>query len=245
MQQQTVTYASGLQADLFKLPTKKQIPAVILVHGGYWSAGNRVELSDFANKLAKNGFLSMTIDYHLLPKYSQTGQTEDITKAVWWLRDNSKNLGVDSTRIGIVGISSGGYLAAWAITHDECNSNGTHSRPNAMVSLYGPWDLTPSGLKEVPESNQLIEQFCAGQDRKALSPLYAISYPMPPILLIHGDADKIVPVSQSINAYKKIKSLHEKCKLIIVHNDGHCFPNTNSYFNAMNHSIKFLNRILK
>jgi len=245
LQTQTITYATNLQADLFKIPTTKIVPAVVLIHGGYWSMGNRSELADFAEKLAKNGFLAMTIDYRLLPKYSQAAQTEDITNAIWWLRENSEKLGVDPSRVGVVGLSSGGYLAAWAITHDKCDSKGIHSRPNAMVGLYGPWDLTNSGIKKVPESNQLVEQFCAGQDRKTLSPLYSISYPMPPVLLIHGDADKIVPVSQSINAYKQIKSVHGKCKLIIVHNDGHCFPNTDSYFNAMNHSVKFLNHVLK
>lgn len=242
---QTITYSSGLQADLFKIPTKKLVPAVILIHGGYWSSGNRADLADFANKLAQNGFLAMTIDYHLLPKYKQVAQTDDVTNAIWWLRENSEKLGVDPTRVGVVGISAGGYLAAWAITHDKRNSNGTHSRPNAMVGLYGPWDLTISETSKVPESNQLVEEFSAGQDRKAVSPFYSISYPMPPILLIHGDADKIVPVSQSINAYKQIKSLHGKCKLEIVHNDGHCFPNTDSYFNAMNSSVKFLKHVLK
>lgn len=242
---QTVSYESGLQADLFKLHKKKTVPAVILIHGGYWQAGKRYELNDFANKLAKKGFLAMTIDYHLLPKYNQTVQTDDITNAIWWLRENSKTLGVDPSRIGVVGISSGGYLAAWASTHDKCNINGTHSRPNAMVSLYGPWDLTDSGIKEVPESIPLVEKFCAGQDRKNASPLYSITYPMPPVLLIHGDADKIVPFSQSVNACKQIRLVHGKCKFIIVHNDGHCFVNTPSYFNAMNHSIKFLSQTLK
>lgn len=245
LQHQTITYSKGLQADLFKIPTKKIVPAVVLIHGGYWSAGNRLELTDFANKLAQNGFLAMTIDYHLLPQYNQSIQTDDVKQAIWWLRENSENLGVDPSRVGVVGISSGGYLAAWAITHDKFNSNGTSSRPNAMVSLYGPWDLTVSGIKDVPESIPLVEQFCAGQDRKVVSPLYDIKPQMPPVLLIHGDADKIVPVSQSINAYKQIKAVHGKCKLIIVHNDGHCFPNTNSYFNAMRHSVNFFNQVLK
>lgn len=242
---QTITYATGLQADIFELPTKKCKPAVILVHGGYWTGGNRYELSDFATKLAQNGFLAMTIDYRLLPKYSQTAQTEDVTNAIWWLRENSNKLGVNPNRIGIAGISSGGYLAAWAITHDQCNSKGTHSRPNAMVDLYGPWDLTIEAQKEVPQSIQLIESFCAGQNRESVSPLYSISNKMPPILIIHGDADKVVPISQSLNAYKQLKSAHNKCELIIVHNDGHCYVNTPSYFNAVDNSVKFFNHVLK
>lgn len=242
----TVTYAPELQADMFKLTTKRQIPAVILIHGGYWSTGNRQDLSDFAMKLAQNGFLAMTVDYHLLPKFSQKTQTNDITNAIWWLRENSKELGINPEKIGVVGISAGGYLAAWAGTHDEINSKGTHSRVNAIVSLYGPWDLTEDAAKDIsPDSIKLIEQFCAEQNHKTASPLYAISYPMPPVLVIHGDADKIVPVTQSINAYKQLKSVNCKCKFILVHNDGHCFPNTQSYFNAMNMSVKFLNKVLK
>ncbi|MFA7658753.1 MAG: alpha/beta hydrolase [Candidatus Gastranaerophilaceae bacterium] len=246
MQIQTIDYASDLRADLFSKTSKKQIPAIILIHGGYWSAGNRKELSDFATKLAGNGYLAMTIDYHLLPKYKQGRQVEDVTEAIWWLRENSKRLGVNSSKIGVVGISSGGYLVAWAATHDKISAKGSHSRPNAAVCLCGPWDLSPAAEKEIsPDSIKLIESFCAGEDRKLASPQYAISSSVPPILLIHGDDDKIVPVSQSINAYKQLKSEHCNCKLVIVHKDDHIFPNTPSYFNAMNKSIKFLDKVLK
>lgn len=246
IQANTVTYAPELQADLFKMSAKKQVPAVILIHGGYWSTGNRQDLSDFAMKLAQNGFLAMTVDYHLLPNFSQKTQTNDIINAIWWLRENASQLGINPEKIGVVGISAGGYLAAWAATHDEVNSKGIKSHVNAIVSLYGPWDLTDDAAKEVsPDTIKLIEQFCAEQNRKTASPLYAISYPMPPVLVIHGDADKIVPVNQSINAYKQLKSVNCKCKFVLVHNDGHCFPNTQSYFNAMNMSIKFLNKVLK
>lgn len=129
---QTLPYSSELQSDLFSTISKKQVPAVILIHGGYWSIGNRKELSDFATKLANNGFLAMTIDYHLLPQYRQPTQTNDITNAIWWLRENSKKFGINPNKIGVVGISAGGYLAAWAGTHDEINSNGTHSCPNSV-----------------------------------------------------------------------------------------------------------------
>lgn len=246
LQIQTVTYNTDLQADLFSISSKKEVPAVILIHGGYWTGGSRKDLSDFATKLAQNGFFAMTVDHHLLPKYNQKTQTQDITNAIWWLRENSKQLGVDASKIGVVGISSGGYLAAWAATHDEINSRGIHSCPNVAVSLYGPWDLSDEAEKEAsPDCIKLVKQFCIGQDRKTASPQYAISSSIPPVLLIHGDADKIVPVSQSINAYDKLKSLHCKCKLIVVHKDGHCLPNTRSYFNAMKISIKFLNNVLK
>lgn len=246
IQIKTVTYTSDLQADLFSKTSEKQLPAVILVHGGYWYRGKREELSDFAIKLANNGYLAMTIDYHLLPKYNQKMQTKDIINAIWWLRENSEKLEINPSKIGIVGISAGGYLVAWAATHDEVNSKGIHSRPNAAVSLCGPWDLSHIAEKEISQDSvKLIESFCAGEDRKLVSPQYSISSSVPPVLLIHGDNDKIVPVSQSLNAYKQLKSEHCNCKLVIVHKDDHIFPNTPSYFKAMDKSIKFLDKVLK
>lgn len=246
LQIQTIDYTTGLQADLFSPSSKKQIPAVILVHGGYWSHGSRKELSDFAAKLAKNGYLAMTIDYHLLPQYKQSTQTEDITKAIWWLRENSEKLNINPSKIGVVGISAGGYLAAWAATHDELNSKGMHSRPNAVVSLCGPWNLSHEAEKEVSEDSvKLIELFCDEKNREEVSPQFSISSSVPPTLLIHGASDKIVPLSQSLNAYKFLKSNHCNCKLIVVNKDEHIFPNTPSYFKSMDKSIKFLNKILK
>lgn len=246
LQTQTATYYSDLQADLFSLPSEQQMPSVIIIHGGYWMRGDKKELSDFAAKLAENGYLVMNINYHLLPKYTQQAQTDDITNAIWWLRENSETLGINPSKIGVVGISSGGYLTAWAATHDSVNKNGTHSLPNAAVSLYGPWDLTKEAEKEIPEDSvKLVESFCAGQDRQIASPLYSISSSVPPVLLVHGDADKIVPVSQSLHAYQKLKEDHCDCKLVIVHKAGHCFPQTKSYFNAINMSVKFFNKVLK
>lgn len=242
---QNVTYKNDLQADIYYSPLKTQKPAIILIHGGYWSAGDKTEMSDFARALAQKGFFAMNVNYRLLPQNAQKEQTSDITEAIWWLRENGDKYNIDGTKIGVVGLSSGGYLAAWAATHDEINSKGFHSRPNAAVCLYAPWDLTDAGIKDVPQSKPLIEKFCDGQNPADISPCYFVSKAAPPILLIHGDADKIVPISQSTNTYKKLKESHCSCKLVIVHNDNHCFPNTKSYFNAMKMSIKFLESNLK
>ncbi len=245
LQVQTVNYTNDLQADLFSVPSDKEVPAVILIHGGSWSAGNRKELSDFATKLANQGYLAMTVDYHLLPKYKQATQTEDATKAILWLRENSKKLGVNPNKIGVVGISAGGYLAAWTATHDK-EKNGVHSRPNAVVSVCGPWDLSKEAEKEISQGGvKLVKAFCEGEDRKLASPQYAITSAVPPVLMIHGDADKTVPVSQSINAHKQLQAQHCNSELLIVPNDKHISPNSPTYSIAMEKSLEFLDRTLK
>jgi len=246
VQVKSVTYYKELNADLFSSQSNKSMPAVILIHGGYWSVGDKKELSDFATKLAQNGYLAMTVDYRLLPKYGQKEQTTDVTNAIWWLREQSTALNINPSKIGVVGISAGGYHVAWLATHDEINKNGIHSRPDAAVSICGPWDLSEDAEKNMSkDSLKVLESFCPKSDRIIASPQSAITSSVPPILIIHGDADSIVPTSQSINAYKKLKNENCKCKLIIVHNQDHYFPNTPSYFNAMDKSIKFLNTVLK
>lgn len=246
LQVQTVNYTTDLQADLFSIPSSKKLPAVILIHGGFWSAGNRKELSDLAAKLANNGYLAMTIDYHLLPKYKQPTQTEDATKAIWWLRENSEKLGINPEKIGVVGVSAGGYLAAWTATHDKDSPNGIHSRPNAVVSVCGPWNLSQEVEKEISKgAAKLVKKFCEGEDRKLASPQYSITSSVPPVLLVHGDADKIVPVSQSINAYKQLQAQHCNSELVILPDANHISPNTQSSFIAMDKSMEFLDKILK
>lgn len=246
LQIQTVNYATDLQADLYSIPSSKKLPAVILIHGGYWSGGNRKELSDFAAKLANNGYLAMTIDYHLLPKYKQPTQTEDVTKAIWWLRENSEKLGINPAKIGVVGVSAGGYLAAWTATHDKSNSNGVHSSPNAVVSLAGPWNLSNEVEKEIsPDAVKLIEAFCDGEDRKIASPQYSITSLVPPVLLIHGDADKIVPVSQAINAHKQLQAQHCNSELVILPEGEHISQYSPNYSDVMDKSIGFLDKNLK
>lgn len=246
LQIQTVNFTPDLQADLFSIPSSKKLPAVILIHGGFWSAGNRKELSEFAAKLANKGYLAMTIDYHLLPKYKQPTQTEDATKAIWWLRENSEKLGINPEKIGVVGVSAGGYLAAWTATHDKSNQNGVHSRPNAVITLCGPWNLSQEVEKEISHNAvKLVKTFCEGEDRKLASPQYSITSSVPPVLLVHGDADKIVPVSQSINAYKQLQAQHCNSELVILPKANHISQNSPSYSDVMAKSIEFLDKNLK
>lgn len=246
VQVQTVNYTSDLQADLYSIPSDKEKPAVILIHGGYWSGGNRKELSDFATKLANKGYLAMTIDYHLLPKYKQPTQTEDATKALWWLRENSEKLGVNPNKVAVAGVSAGGYLAAWTATHDKENKNGLHSRPNAVVSLSAPWNLSSEVEKEIsPDAVKLVKAFCEGEDRKIASPQYAITSSVPPVLLIHGDADKIVPVSQAINAHKQLQAQHCNSELVILPEGDHLSQYSPNYSEVIDKSIEFLDKNLK
>jgi acetyl esterase len=89
-------------------------PVVVDVHGGAWSAGDRSMGELYDRALAERGFLVAAIDFRQAPRFQHPAGSADITRAVRWIRERADVLGVDGSRIGLVGSSSGGHLAVLA-----------------------------------------------------------------------------------------------------------------------------------
>lgn len=86
------------------------MPAIIYVHGGGWSQGDRT--SHRNHVLAEQGFFTISIDYRLSWQARFPAQLEDVKAAVRWLRRQAAHYHVDAQRIGIWGHSAGAHLAA-------------------------------------------------------------------------------------------------------------------------------------
>ncbi len=122
------------KADLY-LPAKRgkevRSPAVLIIHGGGWSSGDKGAEREFniGTNLALHGYVGMSIDYALSSKGKATWpqNLHDCKTAVRWLRKNAERLQIDPNRIGVIGGSAGGHLSA-------------------MVAVTGPGDgLDPKG----------------------------------------------------------------------------------------------------
>ncbi len=121
------------KADLYlpKLEKGQRAPAVLMIHGGGWSGGDKRAGREIniGTNLALKGFVAMSIDYALSRNGSVTWpqNLHDCKTAVRWLRKNADRLQIDPDRIGVIGGSAGGHLAA-------------------MVAVTGPKDgLDPAG----------------------------------------------------------------------------------------------------
>lgn len=218
------------KADLY-LPANPQpgqkFPAVVIIHGGGWSGGEKRAAREIniGTTLALNGYVGMSIDY-VLANSEHPGPTwpqnlHDCKTAVRWLRANAERLQVDPTHIGVIGGSAGGHLAAMVgLCGGELDPPGEgDTRVQCAVDLYGPvlWfeqrDLAMF-RKTRAEAPELYKQ---------ADPRSHIDPNDPPLLILHGTADKTVAVADSEALAAAMKAAGAAHQLEIIPNAPHTF----------------------
>jgi acetyl esterase/lipase len=173
--------AVELKMDIYFPPNEegKPVPAVMFVHGGAWSVGDksRMTFSQLLPLLVKRGYLVTSINYRLAPKYKFSAQIEDAKCAVRFLRAHAGEFNLDPNRIGVEGESAGGHLVALLGLTDanagfEGNGgwNDQSSRVEAVADLFGPADLTNFGIKSNENIASRRKMFSA---RNATAILYS------------------------------------------------------------------------
>jgi acetyl esterase/lipase len=222
-----------LRLDLFA-PRDQEgpFPAVVLLHGGGWTFGGKGDCRSMCREIAAQGYVAVTVDYRLSPKYKFPAQIEDVKCAVRWLRANARLYHVNPQAIGAIGSSAGGHLALLAgLTQpaDGLEGEGGHpeqsSTVQAVVNLYGPTDLSrnnwPAPLEKV------LSEFVGG-NRDQLGVAYWTASPLayvrkggPPVLTIHGTADPVVPYDQATLLDSALRSAGLTSSLVSLKDKGH------------------------
>lgn len=221
------------QADLYfpaKMAKDARLPAVLIIHGGGWVGGKRDAAREInvGSTLARNGYIGMSIDYKLSLGGQPIWPTNlwDCKTAVRWLRANAARLQVDPDRIGVLGGSAGGHLAAMvALTTpsdglDPANPYGEIScRVKCCVDLYGISDVAAHHDaamlgKTAAEAPELYRQ---------ASPLTYVRSNSPPVLILHGTADKTVKLEQSEMLDRALARAGAAHELILVAGAPHSF----------------------
>ena len=114
---ENLTYARPegieLQLDLYRPESNRICPAVIIVHGGGWVAGDRTMERSFARHLAARGYAAATVSYRLGEPGRFPHAILDLRTAVRWLRAHASEFQLNPARIGAIGGSAGGTLAAF------------------------------------------------------------------------------------------------------------------------------------
>jgi acetyl esterase/lipase len=228
-----------LLLDLY-LPkeAKGPLPIIVGIHGGAWSAGSKA--MGQGSWLARHGYAVAVINYRLSGVAIFPAQIEDCKAAVRWLRANAKKYGLDAERVGVTGHSAGGHLTSLLATtgdvkeFDKGPNLKFSSRVQAAVPMSGPTDFlqmdahAPKGafLKHDPPSSpesRLIGG--AIQKNKAkvakANPITYVTKDDPPFLIIHGDADPIVPAHQAKILHEALKKAGVETQLYLVKGAGH------------------------
>ena len=225
-------------------------PAVVCIHGGAMVSGSRNDLATVIGELAKAGFVAVSIDYRLAPEAVFPAQVEDAKCAVRWLRATATEHRIDARRIGAMGFSAGGHLTLMlAFCQPACGFEGTgghaeqSSSIQAAVDFYGSADLRNDGTA-TREQQRIVASFLGTND--PASPLLATDSPItyvhrgtPPLLVMHGLADKLVPVAQSARLIDKVHEAGSPGELVTFPDQGHGFKGADAS-KSVTQAIRFL-----
>jgi acetyl esterase/lipase len=250
-----------LELDLY-LPAEAAapVPVIVHVHGGGWRRGSRrVPLprlgAGFYDGLAAQGFAVAAIDYRLSGEARYPAALEDVRAAIGWVREHAAEYGMDPGRVFAWGDSAGGHLALMtALAGAEANGSGADVQ--GVVAWFPVTDL--AGLLDDvaaaggrpdpgPESREALflgapAASVPGLAREA-SPVNHASAAAPPVLLMHGAADDLVPPAQSIRLAEALAQAGATVELELVPGATHFWNGAGDVAAIVRRSAGFLSAL--
>lgn len=203
-----------------------QRAVTLWIHGGGWKSGTPDLMFPHCRYFASRGAIAISVAYRLAPDGGPVtvhDSLDDCRTAIRHLRSHARELGIDPSKIAVLGDSSGGHLAAALGTLPSGDAAGPSSVPDAMVLCNAALDLTAiSWLKDLPGTPAGAAGTAAAR-LQALSPLRAVGKSTPPTLLLHGTADQVVPHAQSASFQKAMLAAGRPCQLVSLEGTGHAF----------------------
>ena len=227
----------ALTFDLFKPKAHPNGAAVIfMVSGGWisaWAPPDQIapRYQEFYDK----GFTVITLRHGSSPRYLIPDIVADVRRGVRFIRFNAKRWGIDQNRIGVYGGSAGGHLSLMiGLDSDNGDPNAKEDfmkesdRVAAVVAYFPPVDLRllARGLNP-PPTGTVLDHFAALNFEKEkaadYSPIVFVTPDDPPTLLIHGDKDELVNISNSQIMFEALKKNNVKTDFITIPGAGHGF----------------------
>lgn len=221
------TVANGWEGkmDLY-LPPKENgpSPVVINIHGGGWNKGSKESQTGF-NSFFKRGYAVANIAYRLSQQATAPAAVEDTRCALIYLIKNAKSLNIDVNKIVIMGGSAGGHLALMGgllgnDTRFDTNCPGVKNvKVAAIINKYGVTQVPV--WKSKSATMWLGDKAGDAEFAKSVSPLTYVGKNNPPVFIVHGDADPIVPYQQSVDLHKKLNEMGVKNEFMTVEGGLH------------------------
>ena len=227
-------------------PSSQLIPTIVWFHGGAWKIGNRKAIERVALQQVEHGFALVSVSYSLSDLAKWPVQCHEAKAAVRYLRANAESLGLDADRLITAGMSAGAHIAcvlAVSADHEQLNgqlgefTNHTTEVAGALA-FYPPTDFLSveedfDGLldyyaEDSPVTDLLGETILVAPQKADLaSPLKLLRGGCPPIFFLHGDADPIVPVEQSVLMHEALLDVGADSQLMRVPGYTHGDPRFN------------------
>ena len=206
-----------------KSPSAETLPTIVWFHGGAWKMGDRKAVERIAAEQLERGFALVSVSYSLSDVAQWPVQCHEAKAAIRYLRANAGRLGLNPDKLIAAGMSAGAHMACIlgvSADHEQLNGQlGEHleqaTKVMGVLALYPPTDFLSvskdfDGLLDYYAEDSPVTQLLgesistAPQKSNLASPLRLFEGTCPPTFLLHGDADPIVPVDQSVIMHEKL-----------------------------------------
>lgn len=230
-----------MDAYLPKEKGGRPLPVVIWIHGGGWMTGSKSAARELniCRTLAENGYAAFSIDYKLGKQTEEKDGKEAVVTEVPWpqniydcktavryVRKEAKRFGIDPEKIAISGGSAGAHLAlvvGLTADHAKLNAGGLYTDQSNAIScimdFYGPTVIEGSRTQrfagKTPEET--------AENAKLASPILQVKKDSPPVLVLHGTADKTTDIGFSRYLVAKMKEVGAVHEYLEVPEAGHSF----------------------
>ncbi len=213
-----------------KDPAQQPLPVIVWIHGGGWVGGSKDDATGLLCGFAQRGYACASVEYRFADVAVFPAQIQDCKAAIRFLRANAQEYGLDAQRIGAWGDSAGGHLVALlgtsgdvqALEGDAGNMEQS-SRVQAVCDWYGPVGFAEGTMAQdhpisvllggTPQSNRELA--------RQADPITFISAGDPPMLIMHGDRDNLVPVQLSRGFADALSAGSVDVTLDIIRGAGH------------------------
>jgi acetyl esterase len=228
-----IPYSGALALDAYvQRSAGRRRPSVVVIHGGAWSSGSRIaHVGQILEELTRGGYHWFSVDYRLGGLARFEDGLADLRAALAFIRCHATELGVDPTRLVLLGEDSGAHLAALLAAERPAGVTGA-------VLLGGFYDLAG-----IPALTPDLD----GAALVRASPINHIVPQMPPLLLVHGGADSEAPIEQARRYCSAVARAQGRCRLLEVsgasHRSENWWPSQWNYKHEMTQWISHLSAV--
>jgi acetyl esterase/lipase len=235
----------ALVADIFSPNQKSNGHAIVVVASGAWHSDRGkirdLDRSGLFEELCKRGFYVFALRPGSITHFSAHDMKAHVETGIRWVKHQADDLNFNPSKLGLIGASAGGHLASLTAVTQMRQDPGKDASVSAVGVFFPPTDFLDYGgvaldprkegrlhqilgslvfreFREKPTDQQVREQSIS------ISPARLVHQQAPPFLVIHGDADPVVPLQQSQALVKALQQHNVSAQLIIKEGGGHPWP---------------------
>lgn len=221
---------------------KNKISIIIFPGGGYHHLAAHEGLG-YANYFNSYGFTCFVVTYRLAPQqFKHPAMLEDALSAINVVRKNAEAFGIDPNKIGVMGSSAGGHLAAHCLVNNQIYPNNTDLKPNFAILCYPVIIMDNGEFCNQGSRNNLIGESPSPEIVEEVTILNKVNPKTAPCFIWHTTEDKPVPIENSFFLANELRKHNVPFEIHAFQKGKHGLG-LNKNLQWMAQSIRWLNEL--